>query len=60
MLDGEVPFTSAPLTATAGALDAAKATLTFGLLHWLPWPVLGAAAGAGSARRVTPSPNPAP
>jgi hypothetical protein len=44
MLDGDAPST--PLTAAAGALDALKATLTWGLPHWLPWPVLGAAVGA--------------
>jgi hypothetical protein len=54
MLDGDPPATSAPLTAAAGALDAVKATtLTWGLPHWLPWPVLGAAAGARLRRRST-------
>jgi hypothetical protein len=47
MLDGDAPSTSAPLTAAGGALDAVGSTvLTWGLPHWLPWPVLGAAAGA--------------
>ena len=45
LLDGDAPST--PLTAAGGALDALKSTtLTWGLPHWLPWPVLGAAAGA--------------
>ena len=56
MLDGESPSTSAPLTAAGGALDAVKATtLTWGLPHWLPWPVLGAAAGARLRPRSTSS-----
>jgi hypothetical protein len=33
--------------------------LTWGLPHWLPWPVLGAAAGARLRRRATPVPHPA-
>jgi hypothetical protein len=50
MLDGDTP--SAPLTAVGGALDAVTATtLIWGLPHWLPWPVLGAAAGARLRRR---------
>jgi hypothetical protein len=58
LLDGDAP--SAPLTAAGGALDAFKATtLIWGLPHWLPWPVLGAAAGARLRRRVTPVPHPA-
>ena len=53
--------TSRPLLSPpAGALDALQATLTCALLHWLPWPVLGAAAGARLRRGATPSPNPAP
>jgi len=57
MLDGDAPST--PLTATQGALDALKATVLFwGLPHWLPWPVLGAAVGA-RLRRGTPVPHPA-
>jgi hypothetical protein len=57
LLDGEAPST--PLTATRGALDALKATtLIWGLPHWLPWPVLGAAAGARLRRRATPVPRP--
>jgi hypothetical protein len=57
-LDGDAPST--PLTAAGGALDALKATtLTWGLPHWLPWPVLGAAAGARLRRRATPVPHPA-
>ena len=45
LLDGDAPST--PLTAAGGALDALKSTtLTWGLPHWLPWPLLGAAAGA--------------
>ena len=51
LLDGDAPST--PLTAAGGALDAAKATaLVWGLPHWLPWPVLGAAAGARLRRRA--------
>jgi hypothetical protein len=54
LLDGDAPST--PLTAAGGALDALKSTtLVWGLPHWLPWPVLGAAAGAwlrGRARTV--------
>lgn len=53
ILDGDAPST--PLTAAGGALDAVKATLFWGLLHWLPWPVLGAAAGAGLGPRSTDS-----
>jgi hypothetical protein len=56
LLDGDAPST--PLTAAGGAVDALKATLTWGLLHWLPWPVLGAAAGA-RLRRATPVLHPA-
>lgn len=53
-LDGEPPTSGAPLTATEGALDAARATvLAWGLPHWLPWPVLGAAAGARRRARST-------
>jgi hypothetical protein len=53
LLDGDAPST--PLTATGGALDALKATtLIWGLPHWLPWPVLGAAAGARLRRRTYP------
>jgi hypothetical protein len=53
LLDGDAPST--PLTATGGALDALKATtLTWGLPHWLPWPVLGAAAGARLRGRIYP------
>jgi hypothetical protein len=56
-LDGDAPST--PLTAAGGALDALKATtLMWGLPHWLPWPVLGAAAGARLRRRATPVPQP--
>jgi hypothetical protein len=43
ILDGDYPPT--PLTPAEGARDALQATLTWGLLLWLPWPVLGAAAG---------------
>ena len=57
LLDGDAPST--PLTAAGGALDALKAALTWGLPHWLPWPVLGAAAGARLRRRATPVPHPA-
>jgi hypothetical protein len=32
--------------------------LIWGLPHWLPWPVLGAAAGARLGRRATPVPDP--
>jgi hypothetical protein len=56
LLDGDAPST--PLTATEGALDALRSTLTWGLLHWLPWPVLGAAAGTRLRRRATPVPHP--
>jgi hypothetical protein len=57
LLDGDAPST--PLTAAGGALDAVKATtLTWGLPHWLPWPMLGAAAGARLRRRTTPSAKP--
>jgi hypothetical protein len=53
LLDGDAPST--PLTAAGGAHDALKATtLTWGLPHWLPWPVLGAAAGARLRRRTYP------
>ena len=53
LLDGDAPST--PLTAAGGALDALKATtLTWGLPHWLPWPLLGAAAGARLRRRTSP------
>jgi hypothetical protein len=56
ILDGDAPST--PLTAAGGALDAFKATtLIWGLPHWLPWPVLGAAAGARLRRRATPVPH---
>jgi hypothetical protein len=52
LLDGDAPST--PLTAAGGAIDALKATtLTWGLPHWLPWPVLGAAAGAWLRRHST-------
>jgi hypothetical protein len=57
MLDGDAPST--PLTAAGGARDAVKATLSWGFPHWLPWPVLGAAAGARLRRRATPVPHPA-
>jgi hypothetical protein len=54
MLDGDAPTTTAPLTVAGGALDAVKSTtLIWGLPHWLPWPVLGAAAGARLRRRST-------
>jgi hypothetical protein len=53
MLDGDAPST--PLSAAGGALDALKSTtLIWGLPHWLPWPVLGAAAGGRLGRRATP------
>jgi hypothetical protein len=58
LLDGDYPST--PLTPGEGAHDALQATLTWGLLLWLPWPVLGAAAGARLRRGATPFPNPAP
>jgi hypothetical protein len=59
ILDGDAP--PAPLTAAGGMLDAVKSTLYWGLPHWLPWTVLGAAAGArlGRRRRATPLPHPA-
>ncbi len=57
LLDGDAPST--PLTSAGGALDALKATtLIWGLPHWLPWPVLGAAAGARLRRRATPVAHP--
>ncbi len=56
LLDGDAPST--PLTAAGGALDALKATtLIWGLPHWLPWPVLGAAAGAWLPGRARPVPH---
>jgi hypothetical protein len=55
LLDGDAP--SMPLTAAGGALDALEATLTWGLAHWLPWPVLGAAVGVRLRRRAAPSPR---
>jgi hypothetical protein len=59
ILDGDYPST--PLTSGAGAHAALQATLTCGLLLWLPWPVLGAAAGARFSRTVaTPVPEPVP
>jgi hypothetical protein len=51
LLDGDAPST--PLTATRGAVDAVQSTLIWGLAHWLPWPVLGAAAGARLGRLET-------
>jgi hypothetical protein len=57
VLDGDYPPT--PLTPGEGAHAALQATLTWGLLLWLPWPVLGAAAGAHSAPSRPPFPNPA-
>jgi hypothetical protein len=56
ILDGDSPSTA--LTPGEGARDALQATLTWGLLLWLPWPVLGAAAGA-RLRSATPIPDPA-
>jgi hypothetical protein len=60
ILDGDYPSTL--LTPGAGAHDALQAALTWGLLLWLPWPVLGAAAGAGARlrREATSFPNPTP
>jgi hypothetical protein len=58
LLDGDYPST--PLTPGEGARDALQATLTWGLLLWLPWPVLGAAAGARLRPVAAPFPNPAP
>jgi hypothetical protein len=55
MLDGDAPVE--PLTPRAGALDALKSTLIFGLVTWLPWPVIGAALGAATRRRWPPSRN---
>jgi hypothetical protein len=58
ILDGDAPAT--PLTAAGGMLDAVRATLYWGLPHWLPWTVLGAAAGARRGRRrATALPHPA-
>jgi hypothetical protein len=57
ILDGDYP--SSLLTPGEAAHDALRATLTWGLLLWLPWPVLGAAAGA-RLRGPTPVPDPAP
>ena len=56
LLDGDAPST--PLTAAGGALDALKSTLTWGLPHWLPWPMLGAAAGTRLRRHPAPAPHP--
>lgn len=56
ILAGDYPSTA--LTPGEGARDALWATLTWGLLLWLPWPVLGAAAGA-RLRGATPIPDPA-
>jgi len=57
ILDGDYPSTA--LTPGEGARDALQATLTWGLLLWLPWPVLGAAAGAQLRRSsATPVPDP--
>jgi hypothetical protein len=56
ILDGDDP--SGSLTAGEGAHEALRATLTWGLLLWLPWPVLAAAAGA-RLRGATPVPAPA-
>jgi hypothetical protein len=58
ILDGDYPST--PLTPDEGAHAALQATLTWGLLLWLPWPVLGAAAGAQLHPVAAPLPNPAP
>jgi hypothetical protein len=58
VLDGDYPST--PLTPGEGAHAALQATLTWGLLLWLPWPVLGAAAGARLRPMAGPIPNPAP
>ena len=49
LLDGDAPST--PLTAGQGAVDAATSTFTWGFVHWLPWPVLGAAAGTRLRRQ---------
>jgi hypothetical protein len=57
LLDGDAPST--PMTAAMGARDAVEATLTWGFVHWLPWPVLGAAAGARLRRRGAPVAQPA-
>ena len=54
ILDGDYP--SSTLTPGEGAHDALRATLTWGLLLWLPWPVLGAAAGA-RLRGANPVPD---
>ena len=59
ILDGDAPST--PLSAAGGALDAVKSTtLIWGLPHWLPWPVLGAAAGARLRSRSTSTVAPTP
>jgi len=58
LLDGDYPST--PLTPGEGAHDALRATLTWGLLLWLPWPVLGAAAGARLRPKSTSSAAPTP
>ena len=59
LLDGDAPST--PLSAAGGALDAVKSTtLIWGLPHWLPWPVLGAAAGARLRSRSTSTAAPTP
>jgi hypothetical protein len=58
LLDGDYPST--PLTPGGGAHAALQSTLTWGLLLWLPWPVLGAAAGGQLRPVAVPFPNPAP
>jgi hypothetical protein len=56
ILDGDAP--SKPLTAAGGALDALQVTtLSWGLPHWVPWPVLGAAVGAWLRRRTNRPPR---
>ena len=59
LLDGDYPST--PLTPGEGAHEALRATLTWGLLLWLPWPVLGAPPPApDSAPAPPPSRTPPP
>lgn len=56
MLDGDGPATSA----AQGALDSLWMTFQWGVWFWLPWVVLGPAAGTWLARRSAPGPAPVP
>jgi hypothetical protein len=57
LLDGDAPSTPSPPPG-ARSTPSRATTLIWGLPHWLPWPVLGAAAGARLGRRATPIPHP--